>query len=325
MKKINISSNSLKKSMIFFYFMFLFVLLYYIFMNKFISGNYDAADRFFYYLFAIDPTASRFEPLYVFIGNLLTVFNSPELSLNILASLVFVFAYFSLLKYINNLYWFTVSFIVVFMAVFVIFSIIQIRSGLALWIVVLLFSYILDKKNKVAYVLILFTPLIHSSVLLFVITVYVLYVFRIKIIYVQIALFIGLLTILSNMSLFLNLFLSNESATYYSQYFNGLTTDVYKSTFVLSYLFVSSILILFRKNIIVKNYEIMWVGTNLVIVAIITNLDILIKFAAPFMLLSWIVFFKLLIATKDKDTKFFLMSFSLLVILGSFYFFMVRY
>lgn len=81
--------------------------------------------------------------------------------------------------------------------------------------------------------------------------------------------------------------------------------------FVLSYLFVSSILILFRKNIIVKNYEIMWVGTNLVIVAIITNLDIFIKFAAPFMLLSWIVFFKLLIATKDKDTKFFLMSFSL--------------
>ena len=319
------NKNNLNKIMYNFYFLFLFTILYFIFITKFISGNYTAADRFFYLLFATEPSESRFEPLYVLLGNLLTIFESPEFSLNILASLVFLFTYVVLKKYIEGLYWFTISFIIIFMAVFVIFSIIQIRAGLCLWICLLLFYYIHEKKSNIGLMLLGLTPLIHSMSLFFVIVVYLIYIFKFNLIHLHFMIFFGLLLTILNLNILLNLLPLQIDVNYYLQYFNGLTTDVYKSPFVLIYLFITGFLILYRKNPIIKEYKILWFGTNLTIIAILTNLDILIKIASPFILLSWIIFFKVFSITRNKEHNIIFRLFFLLFITPSFVYFYLRY
>ena len=273
------------------------VFLFSIYLFTFIKGNYDAPDRLNYYYFFSDPSYNRFEPGFVLIGNFFNLINlSPESSLIILAIILFIISIRTISKFFkskpfSSLFVFTI----VFFAVTGIFSFAQLRAALALWLSVLFYVNYVNDNSKRALIFLMLTPLIHSLTILFVAVVFAYHVLKIRLSTIIILSSLLAILIISNYEIF---FAFSGLDAYYVGYFSELKHDLSRSPFVLSYLFISGLLILLKYKYNLLEYDIYLAGLPLTIMAFITSIDLFVKLSCPFIILAWILLFKIIIYSR---------------------------
>jgi hypothetical protein len=273
------------------------VFLLSLYLFAFIKGNYDVSDRLNYYYFFSDPSYNRFEPGFVFIGKFFKLINlSPEFSLTVLAFIIFIISILTISKFFkskpfSSLFVFTI----VFFAVTGIFSFAQLRAALALWLSLLFYAIYVKSGNKIALFMLTLTPLIHTLTILFVAVVFAYHVLKIRLFTIIILSSLLAILIISNYEIF---FAFSGLDAYYVGYFSELKHDLSKSPFVLSYLFISIILILLKYKYNLDEYNIYLAGLPLTIMAYISSIDLLVKLSCPFIILTWILIFKIIIYSR---------------------------
>ena len=273
------------------------VFLFFIYLFTFIKGNYDAPDRLDYYYFFSDPSYNRFEPGFVLIGKFFNLINlSPESSIIILAFIIFIISIRTITKFFNSkpfssLFVFTI----VFFAVTGIFSFAQLRAALALWLSLLFYVNYVNNNSKRALIILMLTPLIHSLTILFVAVVFAYHVLKIRLFTIIILSSLLAILIISNYELF---FAFSGLDAYYVGYFLELKHDLSRSPFLISYVCISFLLFLSRDLDILREYKIYWAGLPLTILAYFSDIDLLVKLSCPFIILSWVLFLKIIIDSR---------------------------
>ncbi len=273
------------------------VFLFFIYLFTFIKGNYDVSDRLNYYYFFSDPSYNRFEPGFVIFGKFFKLINlSPESSLTILAFIIFIISIRTINKFFkykpfSSLFVFTI----VFFAVTGIFSFAQLRAALALWLSLLFYTVYINNDSKRALFFLMLTPLIHSLTILFIAVVFAYHVLKIRLLTIMI-----LSTLISILVIYYyELFFSFSGLdAYYVGYFSEYKHDLSKSPFLISYVCISFMLYLLKDLDILCKYKIYWAGLPLTILAYFSQFDLFVKLSCPFIFLSWILFFKIVIDSR---------------------------
>ena len=301
------------------------VILFCIYLVTFIKGNYDAPDRLNYFYFFSDPSYSRFEPGFVFIGKIFNLINiSPESSLIILAFIIFIISIRTITKFFNSkpfssLFVFTI----VFFAVTGIFSFAQLRAALALWLSLLFYVNYVNNNSKRALIFLMLTPLIHSLTILFVAVVFAYHVLKIRLFTIITLSSLLAILIISNYELF---FAFSGLDAYYVGYFFELKHDLSGSPFLISYVCISFLLFLSRDLYILREYKIYWAGLPLTIIAYFSDIDLFVKLSCPFIILSWVLFLKIIIDSRlYKSYKSIVFLILFLLSLCSIYYSTIRY
>lgn len=302
------------------------ILLLFFYMYLFMEGNISAPDRENYYLFFTNPYLSRFEPIFELIGKLFYFLEFPPISsLNILGIIIFMLAVLNFKFYFNTALLYAISiFVFIFFAIYGIFEFAQLRAGLAIWSGLLIFYFYDRKKTKTTLFLLLLTIFIHKLMVFFVLSVFLVYVFNISIKYILLFIFSIIAMLLGFLKFILSFFSFIFNAPYYERYFYELTVPLYKSPFLISYFLIIIFLYFFRKDNKVMKYKIIWIALPMAIVAMLTGIDLFVKFASPLILLTWIVFFQIIIKYSTKF-KYITFTFMLLLSIPSMYYAFVRY
>ena len=269
-----------------------FICSAFLYLTIFSMGNFSAPDRINYYNFFSNSEDSRFEPGFVLFAQLTNFLNmNSEQSLLVVAGLIFLFAFLTITNYFSKApvkVFIVLSFLL--LAISSIYSFAQIRGALAIWSGLLIYNFY-QRENKIAYIFLLtLTCSIHLLMIFFVGIVIAQRIFSMR--FMLLAGSLGLFILYNFYAQIIETLGLNP---YYLEYFEGsLVNNLFYSPFLLLYFFIMIFIMIFRKESIIKINPIIWLGLPPLFFAYLTGIDLIVKFAAPLMIYTWIVFFKLL-------------------------------
>lgn len=280
----------------------LFFGLYLYFSMAFYSGGVLVPDRSNYVEFFSNPELTRFEPIFKIWGQTLKYLGADGfLGLYITASMAYLFSYKVCSGLFKENFTFAAFFIFIFFAYLSIFSFIQIRASIAIWIGLFIFF----NRHKIPgwlYLLLMCgVPMIHFSTLPFsLVCIYFFYFKRIGFFEFCIAMFF-LILLIAGEGFFIEYLPHGE---YYEQYFSGeLRSQTLLSPMVLSYFlvfFFSLYFSIYAGNNFHGVEKISFMGFPFVFLGYVSGVGLLIKFAAPFMFITVYFFVVKLCAIRGK-------------------------
>lgn len=299
-----------------FFFLFLW------FSILFFWGGESAPDRVNYLVFFDNPTSSRFEPLFKEWGEFLLRFNIDSFfSMYLTASLGFLFSFFVCSSLFKDQTSFFVFFGFVFFAFLSVYGFIQIRASVALWSGMFLFLKYIESRNGFFLVILLFEPLVHFMMAPFVLAVIYFSIFKRAGFFEVFFVFIFLLFIVSLSEWLVGMIPYGE---YYAQYFSGVLVNKIWLSFTVLFYFLMVFFVVYSSvffNVALGELErFSFMGFPLVVIGYFTGVDLFVKFAAPFMFLLAVFFFRRLFFTKrDAGNEFISALLSVFLGLGVLY------
>lgn len=272
-------------------------------------GMSTAPDRAQYIKFFDDPSKSRFEPLFIYYGRLAEHLGLvPQFSVYLTAFIIFSLAFIASKKLYTNIggkyTTFPVSFGITFFGVNSVFGFAQLRSGMAIWLFLLLFAIL--HKNKFLTpsrlkAMILWLPgFLHYLVLFSSSWVFFRFRMRFTILIIVIMSFVFFKTILAfTVSLF-------ALSPYYLLYADELVNpNTRTSITAISYLIIAGYLFFSKAHRKTPYGAISLVPVPFVIGAGLLGYDIFIKALAPFIIFAWYLALVNFFARKWGDLNIF--------------------
>lgn len=259
-------------------------------------------DRENYIVFFENPTSSRFEPLFRSWGEVLLFFRVDSfVALYLTASLAFLFSYRVCATVFRDNFKFLLFFGFVFFAFLSVFSFVQVRASIALWVGLFLYLRFFDSGKKVYIFLLAFVPFIHFLMAPFVLAAIYRSVFRRTGFFECVITFFILVVVVVGYDFFVG---SVPHGEYYEQYFDGvLKNEIWFSFTVLSYYIMVFFTVYFSRltGIRLNDTErFSFLGLPLVLVGYFSGIDLFVKFAAPFMFFSAALFFRRFFGVKQN-------------------------
>jgi len=282
---------------------FFILLIFFIYFSIiFFLGGDAVPDRENYIFFFENPASSRFEPLFKYWGQVLLFLRIDSfLALYLTASLAFLFSFLVCSTVFRDNLKFLLFFGFVFFVFLSVFSFVQIRASVSLWVGLFLFLKIFDSGKKIYIFLLFLVPFIHFLMVPFVLAATYGTVLKRIGFFECLATLCVLLVVVVGHDLFVGLVPHGE---YYGQYFDGvLKNEIWLSFSVLSYYVMVFFAVYFSRlmNVRFNDAErFSFLGLPLVLVGYFFGVDLFVKFAAPFMFLSAALFFRRLLSVKKN-------------------------
>jgi len=293
----------------------LFLFLY--FSVLFFLGGESVPDRENYIIFFKDPASSRFEPLFKAWGEVLLFLRVDSfIALYLTAASAFVFSFLVCSSVFREHFKFLVFFGFVFFAFLSVFSFVQIRASISLWIGLYLFLKFFNSGKKRYIFFLICMPFIHFLMAPFVLATIYLAIFRRIGLFECVLVFCVLVLTVVGYESFVGLIPHGD---YYGQYFGGvLMNKIWLSSTVICYFLMVFFAVYFSILFDIRLSELerfSFVGFPLVLVGYFSGIDLFVKFAAPFMFLSAIFFFRRLFSVKgDVNNRFAMIAISTMLI-----------
>lgn len=268
-----------------------FISLLSLYLYKIHLGNFAAADREAYkHMFELN-FGGHFE---IGFRNLAYVFNKlgidPSLSILILCTAIFCIAFFVSWKFLSREKLHLVAFCTIFFGITSIFSIIQFRMAFAAWSTLLLLHLFDDSKKKIY---LFFMPLLgffHISMFPF---AFIAIAHRLRLFSARVILILSSLGLIS-LIYFHGFFIETLGLQQtYMIYFDPANKNpIYFSPMVWSYFLGCLLLFFLTKSRNEAQSGLPYLGLPFSVIAFISSFDILTRFSAPFLVLTWLSIFK---------------------------------
>lgn len=254
-------------------------------------GNYEVSDRANYLvMFELD-FGDHYERGFRAMAISLDFLGLPaNVSLYLLAASIFTLSYLTTWKLIGEPRLHFICFAVIFFGATSLYSIVQLRSGFAAWLGLLIYHQYIVTKNWKYLLLLPLTSFFHILMIAFTGIVFLYHLLRVPVWAILIALTSATLVLVFWPEFVLN---SLGADVKYARYLTEARKNpIFFSPFIWAYFLISLALFCFLDKAKRKHVEVAFLGLPFAIIGFITSFDILPRFSIPFVVLAWIYFFQ---------------------------------